>query len=291
MAGLPEVAVLTVVRDEAVMLPRWLAHYSAQLGGPEHLLVIDDNSTDGSTQDLPCPVVRIPDRNYEGWASVRLRMLNGLAAGLLNVYDAVAFVDADEFLVADPDKYRDLRELLADRPDDDVLGAQALNVVHHVAEEPPLDPDRPVLEQRRLAKFMPIMCKPSLKRIPAPWGAGSHGIRAPFRVDPELYMFHMKFADRGHLVDSSRHRYQLTETSQRGLGSTWRMGDELVQLLDDITRGVDADAVELFGLDEAARDAVVSQEGQLHRTARPGQARTMKRQPLVRIPGRFRHAC
>ena len=50
---------MTVVRDERVMLPLWTRHYGAQLG-VENLYVIDDNSSDGSTDDLPCDLLRLP---------------------------------------------------------------------------------------------------------------------------------------------------------------------------------------------------------------------------------------
>src|SRR5262245_57139984 len=55
----PRVAVLTTVRDEAQMLPRWLDYYGRQVGS-ENLLVLDDNSVDGSTKDLPCTVYQLP---------------------------------------------------------------------------------------------------------------------------------------------------------------------------------------------------------------------------------------
>ena len=48
----PTVAVLTVARDEAAMLPRWVAHYGSHVG-VENLVVVDDNTSDGSTDDLP----------------------------------------------------------------------------------------------------------------------------------------------------------------------------------------------------------------------------------------------
>ena len=174
---LPQIAVVTVVRDEAVMLPRWVAHYSAQLGGPDRLVVIDDNSADGSTDGLPCTVLRMPPRLKGSFEPTRMGMVNGIASGLLAAYDAVIFADADEFLVADPSKYADLRELVADRPEHDVIGAMGLNVVHHLGEEPPLDPARPVLEQRRLAKFLPLMCKPAFPRRMA---------SGALRVTPEI---------------------------------------------------------------------------------------------------------
>ena len=41
------------------MLPRWVQYYGDQLG-QDNLVVLDDNSVDGSTEHLPCTVLRLP---------------------------------------------------------------------------------------------------------------------------------------------------------------------------------------------------------------------------------------
>ena len=56
------------------------------------------------------------------------------------------------------------------------IGALGLNVVHDAGVEQPLDLSRPVLGQRQLAKFLPLMCKPAIKFVTSdPWYAASHG--------------------------------------------------------------------------------------------------------------------
>ena len=287
MARLPDVAVITVVRDEATMLPRWIRHYSQQVGDPERLFVIDDNSTDGSTDDLPCPVIRLPRRDHEEWAVTRLRMVNAFATGLLQSFDAAVFVDADEFLVADPAKYADLRELVADRPDAKAIGAMALNVVHRVDAEPPLRPDEPVLRQRRVAKFIPKMCKPAVKRGTAHWAAGSHGLRMPYEIDPALYLFHLKFADRDHLAATATHRRALVDESGRGQDANWKLGDELLSILDDL-KAPRLTEVQRFDPSPKMLAKIVQPDGDglWHSTGR-GQVTATRDRPLVRIPKRF----
>jgi hypothetical protein len=95
------VAAITVARDEATMLPVWIRYYGGQLG-MENLYVFDDNSVDGSTDDLPCDVIRIPPVRDGKFESTRMRLVSGFADALLAVYDAVLFCDVDEFVVADP---------------------------------------------------------------------------------------------------------------------------------------------------------------------------------------------
>ena len=279
------VAVLTVVRDEPVMLPRWVEHYSRQAGGAEHLIVVDDGTSDGSTDGLPCPVIRIPPLKRKSFDSSRLRLVSGIAAGLLESYDAVAFTDADEFLVADPTRYATLVDLVADRPDAQAIGAVALNVIHDARTEPPLDPARPILSQRRLAKFIPHMCKPAIKTVTAPWAAASHGIRAPYVVDPDVYMFHAKFADRDALFASSERRRQLNRAPM----SSWaKSGDEMVELLDGITRDIPPGIVEFRPKPAALARVVQLRENGTFHSAGDFQLGSMRKRPLRLIPERFR---
>jgi hypothetical protein len=279
-----------MARDEGQMLDRWVRHYSAQLGA-EHLIVLDDNSTDGSTDDLPCTVHRLPQLpGTHEFERTRMKLVSGLAKGLLAVYDYVAFVDADEFLLADPAKYADLTDFLKARPSTDVIAGMCLNVVHYAAVEPDLEPTLPTLGQRRYAKFVPSMCKPALKRIPAPWGAASHGIGAPFTVDPELFMIHLKFHDREQLRARAEQRKSLVDADGRGISSTWRMGgSELTSELDGFVRGVDPEKVLEFDPQQVDLDSIVHQyQVGLYRTTRDvGQVKTMRTEPLVRIPERL----
>jgi len=276
-------------RDEGRMLDRWVAHYAREAGGPEHLVVLDDGSTDGSTDRLPCRVRRlepIPPGQFE---SIRMRSCNAEARRLLETYDVVAFTDVDEFLVADPSTYRGLRDLLAARPDEAALAPVALNVVHHVGLEPPLDPDRPVLAQRSFAKFVPVMCKPSIKRVSAPWRGASHGIDTSYRVDPELFMLHLKFADRDHLRTVTRRRHAMMLADGRGARSSWRLdADELDQVLHEAVSDIDLSAVPDFDPGELRLGRLVVRSGPTHRTRRVGQYIAMRNRPLVRIPEKLR---
>ena len=283
------VAALTFCRDEARMLPLWLRYYGDQLG-TENLYVVDDNSVDGSTDDLPCDVLRIPPVRGGKFESTRMGVLGGLGRALLAAYDVVVFTDVDEFVVPDPAAYGGLLEFLAAHPDLDAIGAMGLNVVHDVAHEAALDLERPILGQRRLAKFLPVMCKPSIKQVPAPWYAASHGLRAPYAVHPELWMFHMKFADRDHLQDVADRRRALVEADGRSADTNWRLGgDDLVELLEKVTAGADPAGTREFTPPQGERLAglVIEERPGHFRAKRGSQVRLMESQPLVRIPERF----
>jgi len=152
------IAAITFCRDEGRMLPLWIQYYGGQLG-IENLYVVDDNSEDGSTDDLPCDVLHIPPIRGGKFNSTRMAMVGNLGRSLLELYDVVLFCDTDEFIVPDPDRHAGLKKYVETRSGDglNAVGSLGFNVVHDVGSEPPLDLDKPLLGQRRLAKFLPLL--------------------------------------------------------------------------------------------------------------------------------------
>jgi hypothetical protein len=284
----PTVAVLTMTRDEGHMLRRWVDYYGAQIGRT-NLYVFDDNSSDGSTDNLGCAVHRLPKLPGAGsYELTRLRLMNGVAAGLLAVYDYVIFVDVDEFLIPDPDRFANLIDFLVARPDRDVIAGAALNVVHHVGLEPDIDPSRPVLDQRSFAKFVPLMCKPSIKRVPAGWVRATHGIAAPYEVDPELFMIHLKFHDRAALRELGNRRRAVVDVDGRARDSSWGFsGDEIAAQLTEFVGSADPDTVPEFRPDPRVLKRIPQPADGCYRSAGLRQIPAMQQRPLVRVPARL----
>jgi hypothetical protein len=285
----PRVTVLTLARDEAAMLPRWVDYYGKQVG-VDNLIVLDDNSSDGSTDDLPCPVLRLPPGPWKkSFGKTRMRLVSGLGQALLGCYDVAIFCDADEFIVPDPAHHDGLLDYLMKREDWDVMAPVALNVLHKADIEPPLDPSRRILEQRHFVKFAPVMCKPSVKRIPAAWTRASHGIAAPFQVDPELFMIHLKFHDEDALRAVGDHRQQMHGLDGRSSRTTWEVGGS--DLVDHLRKWVTVPSgegipeLDVRGLD---LEGVVKPWGRRrYRAAGKGQLASMATHPLLRLPDRF----
>jgi hypothetical protein len=280
-----------MVRNESSMLPRWVEHYAKQLGGHGHLLVLDDNSDDGCADDLPCPTIKIPPFIHRQFEPARLGMISHFASGLLESYDAVLFTDADEFLLADPDKFESLLDLVAAKKDTRVFGAMGLNVVQDVTTETELDPALPILAQRKYAKFISLMCKPAIKKVHNHWTASSHGLKKqPWTVDPDLYMFHAKFADRETLRRAAELRKKDVKQDNRPRNTNWRFGgDAMVKLLDSMSKDVLLDRLVEF--DPAVVDlaSVVREEDETFRARGGRQVQLMKSSDLVLIPERFRN--
>lgn len=287
--GRPEVAVITMARDEGELLPLWVSHYAKHVG-IDNLVVLDDNSVDGSTDGLGCTVHRVPElKGGLDFEPVRMRLVNGIGQGLLAVYDYVVFVDVDEFLVTDPARFPTLPDLIEARGRPEAIGAMGLNVVHVPSVEPePLDLGRPLLEQRGFAKFTPLMCKPSVKRINAGWAISSHGLKAPYAIDPELFMLHLKFADRSRLAEVARLRNEVSKADGRAEDASWgKAAEEMLRIFDEVVDALDPAAAPEF--DPAATnldDLVIFLNGR-YRTPKQGQVAALRKQPLTRIPQRL----
>jgi Glycosyl transferase family 2 len=291
-AGLtPSVAVMTMTRDEADMLPRWLDYYGRQVG-VDNLVVLDDHSTDGSTADLPCTVHRLPPPPLKyHWRVVRNHLVNHMSRALLAAYDVVIFTDVDEFLVPDPDHHDGLLGYLSARADKDLLAPVAVNVLHNARLEPDLDPTQPLLSQRRFVKFAPEMCKPLVKRAPAWWTPGFHGAQSPFEVDRELLMLHLKFYDVPAIrrVAGQRHEWHTSE-GRGSAHSAWSTPAE--ELVTELASWVETDApdsVPEFDLHEPDLTKVLepTEQGGLRAKRRPRNP--MRDNPLRVVPKRFQH--
>jgi hypothetical protein len=279
------VAVITMARNESVMLPRWLEYYGRQVG-ERNLYVLDDQSDDGSTDGIAATVITMPvratskdDRVFGAYKSA---VASKLAVALLEMYDVVAFVDSDEFVVPDPRRYTGLVDYLEQHPHADVLAAVGVNLVHLADREPPLRPDAPLLTQRRHVKVVGGMCKPAFKRIPARWSGGTHGVRAPYTLSRDLYLLHAKYADRQSAMATQSGRHQEYLTTEAGKTATWVIdAPELAQRWAEWTSTdgpvpvLDFDTVDLEGI-------VREESNGVHRSFGP-QATAMKG-PLYRLP-------
>jgi hypothetical protein len=225
------VACLTMTRDEDVFLAVWHRYY-AGLFGPENLFIVDHNSS----ASPPAQVLGAGDRNVfrlpfdspshmtEGdrFAFDRERFLfvSDLVGALLKYYDTVIFNDTDEVFVADPEVYPDLAAYLAAN-DDEVIAGIGLEILHDPAEEPPFDPASPVLAQRRCFVYRFHHSKPHI--LSRPCRIGGHGSRRPFRLDPDLYLMHLKFVDWDRSLERQRKLLGFFQDGRGGERSRWRL--------------------------------------------------------------------
>jgi hypothetical protein len=119
--------------------------------------------------------------------------------------------------VPDPDHYENLVDYIVKKKPK-VASCIGLNVRHVLTKEGPLDIERPVLAQRRIANFARASSKPLVSSIPTVWVAGGHTCDAQPQFDKDLFVFHLKYMD--YSLAMGRQRINMdTAWSERQTGS------------------------------------------------------------------------
>ncbi len=222
---MPPLAVITMVYNEDRRLPMWLGHYSKQVG-LEHCYVMDHGSTDGSAaRNRKVNVMRLPRSPQDD--ALRLGFISDMVRGLLRYYERVAYVDADELLVADPTRFANLRDY-AEQMKGDAVTSIGLEIVQGEGEKP-LVPELGVGKQRQSVLFSSSMCKTNMVGRAVNWAPGLHAHDEPPRFDG-LYLFHLRHADESQAME----RLQITRAmpwARPDAGAHQRVSDEHMRVL------------------------------------------------------------
>ena len=165
-------AIITCVRNESHFLPIWLSYYSKYFNN-EDIYVIDNDSTDGSTDNLSCNVKAF-HTDYFTDAPVLAKKVNELHTKLLESYEFVLYTDVDEMIV--PKDGSTLGEFLqkALHSDRRFYTCTGYNVYHVTEEEPDLDLTKPILQQRKYMYKDIGYDKTLITRVQPNWGTGFH---------------------------------------------------------------------------------------------------------------------
>jgi hypothetical protein len=208
-------AAFTIVRNEAELLPLWLAHYR-RFFEKDDLYVLDHDSTDGSTQAV---------------AGAMLHTVERFQSFLLASYETVLFAEVDEFIVADPARYAGLDSYI-EQLREPAACCTGFNVVHY-PPEPPLRLDRPILRQRRFWHRCAGYSKRLIAKAPLEWGPGFHfEYRFPrIAPDPDLYLVHLHRADYERCL--SRHRAAAASNwSEADVAAGWGAHHRIVDTVE-----------------------------------------------------------
>ena len=185
-------AAFTIARNEPFFLPLWLAYYGGQVG-LENLFVLDHETDDGSTDDLPCERVPVDNAGVcfdHEWlcATAATFQADLLARG----FGPVIYGDVDEFLCHPLGLRGFLQSVQAG-----ACRATGYNLIHGPAEAD-YDAAQPLLAQRGWWKHSSLYDKTLVAREPLQWEVGFHFLQGrSFAVRADgLTLVHLHSFDR-----------------------------------------------------------------------------------------------
>ncbi len=187
-----------MARNDQFFLNRWIEYYGRELGEGNLYVYLD-----GVDQPIPANPGKAhiihKERVVEHVVAAekrRLGFLSDVAAKLLQAYDIVIGVDADEFLVVDPKCGMTLAQYLSSININPCVSGLGMDIGQHLCKEPSLNHHLPFLAQRKYAYLSSRYTKPSVISKPVKWGSGFHRVKGRnFKIDPNLYLFHFGSVD------------------------------------------------------------------------------------------------
>jgi len=114
-------------------------------------------------------------------------------ADWLKEYDLVMFVDCDEFVIPNPERYQDLGDYL-DQYKYDIACTFGYGVME-MPDDEPLDHGKPILEQRKHWYRDRNYDKPIITRVNVNYIYGFHKCDRVVHPDHDLILFHLRDAD------------------------------------------------------------------------------------------------
>jgi hypothetical protein len=221
-------AVFTIVRNENTFFPLWLKYYSKHFDAKD-IYVLDHQSDDGSTDDFNGKYNKILVNNSvhfdHEWL---LNTVKNQQKTLLQNYNYVLFAEADEFIVADPEKYPGGLHEYVNSVNVDVVNCDGYDVIHNFFEgESDIDLTTSIIGSQRNF-WVKIPCpkpkpartnappydKPLLSRIPLPWVQGFHNLSGEYdkrfrNLDTSLKLFHLHRFDINTMIQRSNNRLKM----------------------------------------------------------------------------------
>lgn len=166
-----KIRIVAVVKDEEVLLPVFLEHYSRFADS----IVLWDNGSSDRTLEIARTYAKVEIRTFTSpgfdHESV-FRVLGETRRESVGRFDWCIFPDCDELIVArQPGRERDLLE----RSTVDVVAPKGFCLVQKDGD-PPFHPSKDILIQRRSGFYCPEYSKPIIVRPAAKmeWKAGRH---------------------------------------------------------------------------------------------------------------------
>lgn len=191
-------AIFTIVRNEKIFLPIWLKYYK-QFFENQDIYVLNDDSNDGSTENLDVNVINLETGTIvlDVW---RLKsVVCNFQKQLLEKYKVVFFAESDEFIYHENGLECIYEKILNGSLD--YFSVNGFDYVHKLEEEFDLNLNDPISKQRKYWVSKAGMKKSLITKIPLDYTLGFHehfinGKREIKNFQDGLYMFHIKHIDK-----------------------------------------------------------------------------------------------
>ena len=195
-----KVAAMTMLRGDYFYLERWVEYYGRHLGR-EHLYVLSHgNDPEHRRIAEGCNVINLPyDATRYSFNQRRWQMLSLFTSGFTRYYNWVLCGDVDEIVAVDPavsDSLSDYLMRFGETKAPRVITPFAIELVHNPTLEPEALEGRNILDVRRIFRLNANYAKPCITRNKITFGPGGHfASEKEGYLDPDLYLFHLRFVD------------------------------------------------------------------------------------------------
>lgn len=193
-------AAFTIVQNDMLILGLWLRYYSQYF---EQMTVIGNGTKaeyKGQINDWQAKYqLSFEQVGFLGNSDQTVVLCREKQKQLLANHEWVLYSDCDEYVVADPAFYKDLRTFMQAFPKDKTC-CEGFNVLQAEDEEP-IDFNLPYLSQRKYWAKDVDYNKPLLSRTPLNWAPGCHReLEEPDTdgkklINTGLFLLHLKYAD------------------------------------------------------------------------------------------------
>ncbi len=209
-------AAFTIVHNERQFLPLWIKHYK-QYFNKEDIYVLDDGTTDRSTENLDVNVLKLKGK-YSFDHNFLCKTVNDYQRTLLAKYKTVLFSEVDEFVLTHPDG-QNLAEFI-DSMQKPMYRCLGWNIVQKTDSEKPLKLDQRITDQRNFGYKDVHINKVCISQKPCNWTCGFHNGQGE-EVFENLLLIHLHSVDLD--IAFARHNERLERNispmEPSGLGS------------------------------------------------------------------------
>lgn len=219
MADTTLIAFATMARNDDLFLRIWINYYASFVPKSHLFIVLDGHDQKPIPEAEGCNIITMPRGVVgPGWEQRRWNFLIDLNKMLQHKFDVVVFNDCDEIIAVDPNAGIPLLTALAAAKELEVISPFGVEIIHRPSIEPDaFDPTRSVLEQRCCVRVNSNYSKPRITSKPLKWTLGGHRSDHPtLNLSECLYLFHLRFFDRGILHARQNMRLKIMENTVKG---------------------------------------------------------------------------